>query len=106
MHFFKQLGVALLVCLVTSSQWVEAGTLVKLLDKQLQTDFMCVKPPALSQFSELERGMVPLFVLEVLVWTKQSLELVHYLERWDCLATMESEVGQDKRNTIFSSVLE
>ena len=79
-QFFRQLGVALLVCQVTTAQWVEAADLVKLLANQLQTDFQCVKPPALSQFSELDRGMVPLFVLEVLVWTKQRLELVKYLE--------------------------
>jgi len=105
-QFFRQLGVALLVCQVTTAQWVDAADLVKLLANQLQTDFLCVKPPALSQFSELDRGMVPLFVLEVLVWTKQRLELVKYLELWDYLASMETDLGQEKRNTILTSVLE
>eukprot|EP00092_Neocalanus_flemingeri_P037010 GFUD01040293.1.p1 GENE.GFUD01040293.1~~GFUD01040293.1.p1 ORF type:complete len:1163 (+),score=378.45 GFUD01040293.1:55-3489(+) len=105
-EFFRQLGVALMVCLVTTSQWDEAGALVRVLANQLQTDFLHVKPPAVSQFSGLDRGMVPLFVLEVLVWTKQRQELVKYLELWDCLASMETELGREKRNTILTSVLE
>ena len=105
-QFFRQLGVALMMCAVIGTQWGEAGALVKLLtNNQLNSDFMAVKPPALSQFSSLDRGVVPLFVLEVLVWTKQRMELVKYLELWDCLASMETEMEQEQ-NVILISVLE
>ena len=105
-QLFRQLGVALMICMVTSTQWGEASVLGKLLAIQLQSDFLCVKPPPLSQFSGLHRGMVPLFVLEILVWTKQSLELLKYLELWDCLASLDTALELEKRNTILTSVLE
>lgn len=105
-QFFRQLGVALMVCQVIGSQWVEAGALVKMLAYKLNTDFLLVKPPALPQFSGLDKGMVPLFVLEVLVWTKQRSELVKYLELWDCLASLETELELEKRNHIMTKVLE
>ena len=80
--------------------------MVKMLAYKLNTDFLLVKPPALPQFSGLDKGMVPLFVLEVLVWTKQRSELVKYLELWDCLASLETELELEKRNHIMTKVLE
>ena len=105
-QFIRQLGVALLVCQVTSSQWSEASTIVKILASQLNTDFLCVKVPALPQFSQLDKGMVPLFVLEVLTFTKQRMELVKYLEVWDCLSSLQAELELEKRNKIMTKVLE
>ena len=98
-QFIRQLGVALMVCQVTSSQWSEAGAIVKVLASQLNTDFLCVKVPALKQFSQLDKGMVPLFVLEVLTFTKQRMELVKYLEMWDCLSSLETdlELAEEKQ---------
>merc|ERR1719153_667287 len=105
-QFIRQLGVALMVCQVTSSQWSEAGAIVKVLASQLNTDFLCVKVPALKQFSQLDKGMVPLFVLEVLTFTKQRMELVKYLEMWDCLSSLETDLELEKRNNIMTKVLE
>jgi len=105
-EFIRQLGVALMVCQVTTSQWNEAGALVKVLACVLQSDFLAIKVPALAQFSKLDKGIVPLFVLEVLTHTKQRIELVKYLELWDCLSCLETEVELEKRNNIMTKVLE
>ena len=50
--------------------------------------------------------MITLFVLEVLVNTKQSRELVKYLNMWSFLSWFQSEVAVTKRDAIFLSVLE
>ena len=47
-----------------------------------------------------------LFVLEVLVRTKQGREMVEYLKKWNFLQCFESEEAIKKRDEVLLSVLE
>ena len=63
-----------------------------------------MKPCSISQFTDIDTGVVTLFLLESLVKTNHSQELVNYLNQWDCLVHLESEL--EKRDLILLSVLE
>lgn len=63
-----------------------------------------MKPCSISQFTDIDTGVVTLFLLESLVKTNRSQELVYYLNQWDCLVHLESEL--EKRDLILLSVLE
>ena len=105
-QFWSQLGVSLLVCEVTSSQWQSANVIIRTMSSDLEVNWTGIKPPGICQFADIDRGMVPLFVLETLVRTKQCLDIVNYLKLWDCLSYLESDLSHGKRDIILLSVLE
>jgi len=102
--YWCQLGVSLLICEVTSSQWLSAVSLSTVLSRDLQVDWLRMKPCSISQFTDIDTGVVTLFLLESLVKTNRSQELVNYLNQWDCLVHLESEL--EKRDLILLGVLE
>ena len=104
--FWTQVGLGLLVRLVCRSDWLPASEIIALLTSKLHVAWLHIRPPSLHIFADIERGMVTLFVLEVLVNTKQSQELVKYLNMWNCLSCLQSEVAVTKRDAILLSVLE
>ena len=105
-QFWSQLGVSLVVCEVTSSQWVSASKIIKTMSNDLEVNWTGIKPPGICQFADIDRGMVPLFVLETLVRTKQCQDIVKHLKLWDCLSYLESDLSRGKRDIILLSVLE
>ena len=86
--------------------WWSQGNIFRILASQLHTDFVAIKPPPFRQFADIEHEMVPLFVLEALVWNKQRIDLIKYLKVWNCLGNIKSEIGQERRNKILTTVLE
>jgi len=102
--YWCQLGVSLLICEVTSSQWLSAVSLSSVMTNDLQVDWLRMKPCSISQFANIDSGVVTLFLLESLVKTNHYKEIVNYLNQWNCLAHLESE--QEKRDLILLSVLE
>ena len=91
---------------MTAGQWDEARALLSLLSTRLRVDFLTIKPPGLGQFAEVEVKLVPLFVLEVLVVTRQRHELQLRLAAWDCLAGLQSRLGCEKRDKLLLAALE
>ena len=104
--FWTQVGLGLVVQQTCRSEWSSASHIIGLLTSKLHIDWLHIRPPSLNIFAEIERGMVTLFVLEVLVHSKQSQELVKYLNMWDSLSCLQSEVAVIKRDDILVSVLE
>ena len=104
--FWTQVGLGLLLNQVCRSEWSSACHIISLLTSKLHIDWLHIRPPSLNIFAEIERGMVPLFVLEVLVNSNQSQELVKYLNMWNFLSCLQSEVAVTKRDAILLSVLE
>ena len=104
--FWSQAGLGLLLNLVCRSEWSEASRVIALLTSKLHVDWLHLRPPSLNIFADIERGMATLFVLEVLVNSKQSQELVHYLNMWGCLSCLHSELAVSRRDAILLSVLE
>ena len=87
-QFFRQLGVVLRMRLdiyVMTRRIMQLGCRIE----ALVTNFLCI-------------GLVPLYLLQVLVWTKQRMELDNYLEVGDSLASMETELEQKMRNIIMT----
>ena len=104
--FWTQVGLGLLLNQVCRSEWTSASQIISLLTSKLHIDWLHIRPPSLNIFHEIQRGMVTLFVLEVLVNSKQSQELVKYLNMWNSLSCLQSEVAVSKRDAILLSVLE
>ena len=105
-QFWCQLGASLLVAEVTAAQWSSAASLVRTLTSELRVDWLAITPASITQFADIERGMVTLFVMEALVRTKQCAMMVTFLRQWDCLACLETDLGREKRDLIMLSVLE
>ena len=104
--FWTQVGLGLLLYLVSKSEWSTASQFIKDLTARLTIDWLKMNPPAINTFADIDRGMVALFVLEVLLNTKQKDELVKYLKMWDFLSCLQSETAIGKRDAIFLNVLE
>merc|ERR1712228_225205 len=76
--YWCQLGVSLLICEVTSSQWLSAVSLSSVMTNDLQVDWLRMKPCSISQFANIDAGVVTLFLLESLVKTNHYKEIVNY----------------------------
>lgn len=104
--FWTQVGLGLLLYLVSRSEWETASQLITDLTTKLSIDWLKTKPPAINIFADIDKGMVTLFVLEVLLSTRQREEIVRYIKTWDYLTCLQSEASTSRRDAIFLSVLE
>ena len=105
-QFWCQLGASLLLCETVANQWQSATNIIKTMTSDLSVDWIRLKPSGITQFVDIDQGMVTLFVLESLVQTDQTQDIIKYLKDWDCLACLDSELAQEKRDLILLSVLE
>ena len=55
-QFWSQLGVSLLVCEVTSSQWQSPSMIFRTMSIDLEVNWTGIKPPGICQFADIDRG--------------------------------------------------